>query len=118
MTFTYTPASPDDVTRVRFALGDTLEAQAIFSDEEISFTLSEAGSVGAAVVMCIRTIIAQLSEPDFQADWLRVSASEARKSWERMLSEKKREYGISTLSASGTFTYRVDSDAEEAPYGD
>lgn len=116
MTFTYDPANPDDVTRVRFALGDTVESTAIFTDEEITFVLSEAGSVGAAVVMCIRTIIAKLSEPDFQADWLRVSASEARKSWERMLSEKKREYGISTVIASATFTYRADSDAEDAPY--
>ena len=35
MTFTYTPSSVTDVTRVRFHIGDTVEATAIFSDEEI-----------------------------------------------------------------------------------
>lgn len=117
MTFTYTPGTPNDITRVRFSIGDTVEDTAILSDEEITFAVTEQGSWQGAVIACIRFIITKLSEPDFQADWLRVSASEARKSWERMLAEKKDEFGLGrSVSSSAVATYRVDSNQTEADY--
>lgn len=43
MTFTYDPddLATDDATKVRFLIGDTVEAKALLSDEEITFLLDQ-----------------------------------------------------------------------------
>lgn len=110
MTFTYDPGSPDDITRVRFHLGDTDEAAAILTDEEISFAIDMAGGWEAAVIACIQTIIGRLAgEPDFRADWLSVDSSEALDTWRQLLAEKRREFGISRVRSQAKTTYRPDS---------
>jgi len=69
MTFHYQPGL-DDVSRVRFHLGDTVETGAKFQDEEIAAVISEKGSWQQAVIACILNLMARLSIPDFTADWL------------------------------------------------
>lgn len=113
MAFTYGGDLSTDIDYVRFEIGDTTQASAWLSDAEITSMVSTAGSKEAAVLKGIKYIITQLSKPDFRADWLQVSNAEARKGYETMLAEKKREYGIGGLSASVTYTYRVDSDMED-----
>lgn len=116
MTFTYTPASPDDVTRVRYHLQDTTEASAIFTDEEISFVISEEGSWQAAVVSLIQSLIARLAhEPDGSADWLSINWRRSADSWRALLNEKRREFGLSRRTGSSKATYRSDSGQTEAP---
>lgn len=117
MTFTYTPETPTDTTRVRFALGDVTDGENFLSDEEIGMALSESGSWQAAVISCIKTIIARLSRPDFRADWLQVSNAEARKGYETLLREKRAEYGIPAISARGQSVYRADSLQDDVPEG-
>ena len=59
MAFTYTPsATPTDLTRVRFHIGDTVEAAAIFNDTEIEMAIAEGGSYQQAVVYCLQTAVA------------------------------------------------------------
>lgn len=112
MTFTYTPTTPDNITRVRYHVGDTAEDSAIFSDEEITFAIAEAGSWQGAVIDSIASIMARLStEPDMTADWLRVDWRRSADNWRILLSEKKRKFGVggATSSAGGRHAWRPDS---------
>lgn len=115
MTFTYTLSPATDLTRVRFALGDTDSASAKFSDEEINFQISEQTTWQAAVITLLQGLIAKLSIPNFTADWLQVDATTARKDLMWLLKEKRNEYGISALSVETTYAYRPDSRQNQAP---
>jgi hypothetical protein len=112
-TFTFAGDLTDDIDFVRFETGDTTEGQNFLSDELITSLVSTTGSTEAAVIKGLKYIIMQLSKPDFRADWLQISNGEARKGYQQMLAEKKKEYGIGGLTAGVTYTYRVDSDMED-----
>lgn len=116
MTFTYTPSTPNDITRVRFAIGDTDTTAAVFTDEEITFQISETTTWQRAVIALLESLIARLAAtPDFQADWLRVSQAEALKAYQALLKIKRAEYGVATITATAKHTYRPDSNMTEAP---
>ena len=115
MTFTWAGDLSTNLDLVRFHIGDTNEDAAWLTDETIGALITREGSVNAAVIACIRYIITQLSRPDFKADWLSVSHEKAREGWEMLLREKRREFGITTLTASTTHVYRSDSLQEEEP---
>lgn len=118
MTFTYTPATPTDITRVRFHLADTVEATAIFSDEEINFAIAEAGTWQGAVIACIRSIMASLAgEPDMTADWLKIDWRRSADNWRVLLNEKAQQFGIGKARASsgGHHAYRPDGLMKEEP---
>jgi hypothetical protein len=118
MTFTWTGALNTDLELVRFHVGDTDAAGAWLSDETIEALLVTTGSVGGAVIASLQYILTQLSRPDFKADWLSVSHAEARKGYEGLLAEKRREFGVSAITAGSTHTYRADSLATREPdYG-
>ena len=111
MTFTYDLSTPNDITRVRFNLGDTTEATAIFSDEEITFISGEVGTWQKAVIACIRSVIGRLAaEPDMQADWLRIDWRRSADNWKLLLSEKAQELGVGKAKASsgGNHAFRPD----------
>lgn len=118
MTFTYDLATPNDITRVRSHISDTVEATAIYSDEEINFFLSEEGSVAKTVIRCIRQVIAKLAaEPNMKADWLQVDWATAQAAWKTLLAEKKSEFGLGWQSSSGgQHSYRPDSLQKKPPY--
>lgn len=110
MTFTYTPSSPTDITRVRFHVGDTDEDAAMFSDEEITFVISEQATWQKAVIACIQAQIARIgSSPSFTADWLKVDQTSALAAWQRLLTEKRRELGVAAVVGTGQPVYRSDS---------
>lgn len=102
MAFTYDLASPDDITRVRFHVGDTTEATALFpDDDEITFAISEAGSFEGAVLYCIQNIIARMNaDPDFTFDELEIDQDSQRKHWVTLLQTKRDEFGIAFKSKS------------------
>lgn len=81
---------------VRFEIGDTEGVDAHFlEDEEITSLLTKyANDYKPAVLASIRAIIAKLSRPTFQADWLRVDNKTAIDSYRKLLAEKAAEYGI------------------------
>jgi hypothetical protein len=116
MTFTFVPDLTIDRDFVRFETGDTTEGQNFLSDELITSLLATTDTKYLAVLKGLKFIITQLSRPDFKADWLDVKNGEARKGYEKMLSDKADEYGISlrrTITASVVNTYRSDSYMED-----
>lgn len=116
MTFTYSISAPyTDLTKVRFALGDTDSTAAKFSDEEIAFQISEQVTWQAAVITLLQGLIAKMSIPNFTADWLTVDATTARKDLMWLLQQKRNEYGIAALSTEVTYAYRPDSRQTEPP---
>ncbi|MDX2078561.1 MAG: hypothetical protein SFZ02_19170 [bacterium] len=111
MTFSYTPsASPDDITRVRYHIGDTVEATAIFDDETITMIIAEEGSWQLAVIDAIKSIIAKIAgEPNFTADWLRVDYATALAGYQKLLALKAAQFGVSasTSASLGSSSVRV-----------
>lgn len=117
MTFTYTPSTPTDITRVRYNIRDTDSTAAMFSDEEITFRIAEVGDWKHAVIDMLTGKIMELSNiPNFSAGWLRVDQTTARQQLERLLAMKRQEFGISLITASVTYIYRPDNtDFDSAP---
>jgi len=112
MSFTFDPALADDVSLVRFHIGDNSPDGHYLEDATIQYFVTASG-VGTAVIRSIQYIITQLSQPDFRKDWLSVSNGEARKGYETLLKAKAQEFGISvsnvTMTSSVSNPYRSDS---------
>lgn len=118
MTFTYNPADGfGDLERMRFHLGDTDSTAPRFSDEELLAVLADQGTYQKAVIACIRNLIARMSVPTFQADWLRVDTSTARAGYEKLLAEKRREFGssVASVTTGSVSVYRADSQNTSEP---
>ncbi len=113
MSFSFDIGLTEDKDKVRFHIGDTDTNGAYLADETIDALIASEGSIGAAVLACIKYIITQLSSPSFKLDWLSVTNQEARKGFESMLKVKAQEFGIalSGLSATASISlpYREDS---------
>ena len=112
MTFSFDPALADNVSLVRFHIGDTAEDGYYLDDQTIQYFVTADG-VPKAVIKCIRYIISQLSQPDFRQDWLSVNRAEARKGYENLLKAKAQELGVSLTGATAAtvteLPYRADS---------
>jgi len=111
MTYSFDASLGTDVSLVRFHVGDTNVEGYYLEDETIQYFVT-AGSVGSAVIACIKYIISQLSKPDFRLDWMAVSNMEAaRKGFENLLAQKVAEFGLPLYTASSTISqpYRADS---------
>jgi hypothetical protein len=116
MTFTYTPETPTDVTRVRFHTGDTVAASAFFTDEEITFVISEQGSWQNAVVACLQSLIVKFArDPKFRADWLEVDPTASIAGLRALLAEKRKELRVNLVRSQARPVYRGDSLQTEAP---
>lgn len=117
MTFTFATDLSTDLAKVRFHIGDTDSDGYYLADETITALLTSEGSVGGAVLACIKYIISQLSKPNYKLDWMAVSdMQEARKGFEKLLVQKGHEFGISptgiTISSTISQPYRADSDQD------
>lgn len=117
MTFTYDTGNPTDITRVRYHLADTKEAEAIWTDEDITYAISlQDGSWQRAVISLIEQQLATIARtPDFRADWLSVTNSSMVSAWRSLLADKRREFGLPAIVASVTHTYRADSREYQEP---
>jgi hypothetical protein len=118
MAFTYTEDLTNNRDFVRFYTGDTTEAESFLSDGIITSLLATEASKQHAVLSAIRYIIRQLSKPDFKADWLQVSYSDARKGYEAMLKQLQAEFGVTGtggVGSSNVSTYRGDSATVSEP---
>ena len=120
MAFSYTAALTDDVSVVRFRIGDNKEDGHYLEDAEIQYWIDNTTALGAAMVRCIEYIITQLSQPNFKLDWLTVSNEEARKGYENLLKKIAQEEGVSLASISAGSAIglprRADSYQEDAEY--
>jgi len=120
MSFNFDPTLSDDVSLVRFHIGDTDEEGYFLDDETIQYWVNQ-DDVNSAVVSCIRYILSQLSRPDFKLDWMSVTGmQEARKGYEALLMQKTAELGEVHITAMATISlpYRADSlqDSSESGY--
>lgn len=117
MTFTFDPALADDVSLVRFYIGDTNTDGHYLEDATIQYFVTASG-VATAVIQSIKYIITQLSQPNFRLDWLTVSNEQARDGYEKLLKSKALELGISLSGVTATSTislpYRADSYQDSA----
>lgn len=113
MAFTFDETLATDLAKVRFHVGDTHSDGHYLEDGTITALLTSEGSVGGAVVACLKYIITQLSSPNFRLDWLTVSNEQARDGYEKLLKSKALEFGISlskvTASSTISLPYRSDS---------
>lgn len=109
MTFTYTPFAGDR-DRVRFHIGDTNANAPIYQDSEIDALIDEMGSWQGAVIAALESLIARLSVPNFTADWLRIDHESARKGYERLISLKRDQFGLTVFSVEAVQVDRVDDD--------
>jgi len=120
MTFSFDAALGNDVSLVRWHIGDDNSEGHFIEDETIQYWV-DAGTVGSAVVACIRYILSQLSKPDFRLDWMSVSnMKDAREGYEALLKDKMTEFGEYNVTAVSTISqpYRADSgqDSEDSVY--
>ena len=123
MAFTFDTSLSTDLALVRFHIGDVDADGYYLADETINALITSQGSVGGAVLACIKFIITQLSKPNFKLDWMSVmDMQEARKGYEGLLVKKAQEFGLSptgiTISSTISLPYRADSgqDSDEDVY--
>ena len=120
MPFTYDTDLADDISLVRFRIGDNKSDGYYLDDEEIQYWVDNASSFGIALVRCIQYIITQLSQPNFRLDWMTVSNEEARKGYEALLKQIAQQEGVSLAGLSATAEvatpYRADSYQDDAVY--
>ncbi len=108
MTFTYNPFATDR-DRVRFHIADTNADAPIYTDEALDALLTESGDWRTAVIAALDGIIARLGQPDFRADWLEVSHSQAARTFERLRAHKRREFGLAGITAGSVRPTRADA---------
>lgn len=129
MTFTYTPGTPDNITRVRARVADRVEltdsagaplGTGIRSDDEIQLWIDDEGSWQKACIAWVQSVINELNtEPDSTADWLEIDLESARESYQKMLDELKIWLGVSGVGNTTTTAaaWRSDSNQTKAPDG-
>ena len=123
MTYTFDPSLADDVSYIRFQIGDTNTSGMFLQDETVQAIFDMSDDYGDAIVECIQYIITQLSQPNFSLDWLNVSGMEsARAGYEKLLERRKVEYSIQRMVVTSTIAlpYRADSnqDSSVSTYAD
>jgi len=113
MTFTYTLSPANDITRVRYGIRDTDSTAAMFSDEEITFRISETGDWKHAVIDMLTGKIAELANtPDFGAGDFRISQRTSIEALQKLLALRRQEYGIALITASANYIYRPDNSSQ------
>jgi len=115
MTFTYTSDFTVARDYVRFHTGQTVEAESLLSDEEITSLVAVEGSNNLAVRAGLLYIIRRFSQPNFRADWLQVDYKTAREGYKQMLEEWDSATSYGLLATSITTPYRQDSTATAVP---
>lgn len=111
MTFTF--ATPfNNISLVRFNIGDVNSDRAIFTDEVIQAAIDYYGTWQIATVNLIQNIIMQLSSnPDFKADWLQSDYKTSLQYYTDMITRVARQLGVpyGQIQASAGFIWRPDS---------
>lgn len=99
MSFTYSEALTDDVSKARFALGDTDALNYVLEDAEISAIINEQGSVELALP---RLASNGLNKIRHRANWAdgqsNEDASDLVKHWEGLKSQTVTRWFTSNLS--------------------
>jgi hypothetical protein len=98
MSFTFSIDLSDDVSLVRFHIGDTSETDYYLEDDTIQYLIDTYG-VGQAVVRSIRYIITRLSQPDERVGSYSITHASALAGYQALLKTKAQEFGISASGA-------------------
>lgn len=112
MAFTYNASLTNDLSIVRFRIGDNKSDGYYLDDTEIQYWIDNTDSLGVAMVRCCQYILTQLSQPNFRLDWLTVSNDEARKGYESLMKQIAQQEGVSLSGLSGIATVALPSRAD------
>lgn len=92
MAFTYDDALTTDLAKVRFAIGDTTSAEALLTDGEITYLLTQYTTVARCAVEACKRAIAKLSKrADFTNGKNSVSASQRVAQFRELLTQLQAE---------------------------
>lgn len=118
MAFTYGEDLTDNSDFVRFHTHDTIESEHQLSDAIITSLLATQSSKERAVIAGLKYKLQNLIRPDVKAGWMSVTEHrEAVQSMQDLINIKESELGLTGYTGTATYTYRVDSAADEEPYG-
>jgi hypothetical protein len=122
MSFSFDASLGDNVSLVRFHIGDTDEDGYFLDDETIQYWVTQ-GNAESAVIACIKYILSQMARPNFSLDWMSVSGmKDAKMGYEELLRQKEWEFGLRQVYATSTISqpYRADSlqDTDDTDYPD
>jgi hypothetical protein len=115
MAFTWTGDLTVDLEWVRFETGDVDSAAAVLDDATITALITDAGSKQSAVIRALQHKWMLLANPNFRADWLIVNHKDAQAAIEKIIDDKRREYGLPASTVTATHRYRADSLHDEEP---
>lgn len=114
MTFTYSGTAIDsDLARVRLELGDTLEAEALFTDEELQVFLDRENGVLLAAAAACDTLVRRFARAyDFETDGQRFSRSQMHKAYlSTSIELRQRAAGVVSNA-----TTRIDGYSDDIAY--
>ena len=118
MTFTYSgTAITSDLERVRLELGDTIEAQALFTDEEVQVKLDESEDVVIATASLCDILARRFARAfDFAEDGQSFSRSQMSKAYAQLARDLRQRsaLGFKTLPTTRTDGYSDDIDYSES----
>jgi hypothetical protein len=105
--------------QIRLHINDTDDGEggeAKLTDAEIAYAIGQTTSTGEAVIYCLeQLILPKLTDPNFEADWLKVDLKTAFQATQALITLKRRQFGISSVVSGFTHSYRADSRASEEP---
>lgn len=110
MAFTYTDTLVSDRDKVRFAIGDTVEASGPkpedgnFTDAEVDGLLALEGSWGRAAAAAFEALSALWAKHvSFGADGMSASQSDIANQYRQSATEWRKKYGTSIPAGAGAF---------------
>lgn len=112
MTFTFDLGN--DIGKVRFEVGDTVGSNPLFTDEEITYKLTEHGGqvLPAAAALCDVRATQLAGVVDFKTDDQEFKNSQARLGWEARAASIRARLDTDAANDLGTF------DTARAPIND
>ena len=108
MSATFDVTLSNDISKVRFHVGDVDIANAALQDETITALVTSEGTWQKATIAALHYLIALVSKPNFTADWLTVDNKSAREGYQALLSEKRAAFGLAQITATATRVTRLD----------
>lgn len=114
MAFTYSGTAIDtDLARVRLEIGDTVEAEALFTDEELQVFLDRESGVLLAAAAACDTLVRRFARAyDFETDGQRFMRSQMHKGY-MATSIELRQRAAGVVSNATT---RIDGYSDDLPY--
>lgn len=114
MTWTYDPMLATDLDRVRFEIQDTETSDQLFSNEEITATLTTTGSVSASTLKLVKKLMMKFARlVDTQVGRVKEAASQRYAAYKEIADKLEAESAMYCLPSFGGTEHAV-NDALDA----